>query len=438
VHPDVRIVSCAIAFLAAAGWAAAPAAEIPSDPAFGTTLALDELIAAVLQRNPGLAASRAALEAARQEAARARELEDPTASAMLAPQSLGGAAPFGWDVRAGQRIPYPGKLRLRGEAARDEATAAEEQLAAMRLALAERAAGLYADYYLVARELEINVEHLALLRTFQRVAAARYGAGLVPQQAPLQAEVEAALMLQQGVELAASRRRLVAQLDALLHRPAEAPLPPPPAALAPAPGTGSDGASERDAVMARPELRAARAKVAARQAELELARRARQPDLELMGGYNSMWGTREHRWTVGVGVNLPLRRRRIRDEVAAAQARLDQATAELAGLEDTLLAEAATAAVDRDESLRLLDLYRDRLIPAARDQVAAARASFESGGEPMLALIEAERSLRDAQRRYHEAVAGSLRAQAALARARGEMPGPPQPLPAGDLPPGEK
>jgi len=73
--------------------------------------------------------------------------------------------------------------------------------------------------------------------------------------------------------------------------------------------------------------------------------------------------------------------------------------------------------------MHLIELYRDRVLPAARDQVAAARVSFESGNESMLGLIEAERSLRDAQQQYHEAVAGYVRAQAAVARTLGELPG---------------
>ena len=60
------------------------------------------------------------------------------------------------------------------------------------------------------------------------------------------------------------------------------------------------------AAVERPELRAQRAVIAARQAELELARRGRQPDFEAMAGYNSMWDTPEHRWMVGLGLDHAL------------------------------------------------------------------------------------------------------------------------------------
>lgn len=407
------------------------------DLSLGPTLELAELVAAVLERNASLAASEAAVRAMRATAEQATKLEDPTARAMLAPLSFGGGAPLGYEFQASQMIPYPGKRHLRGETARNEATAAVEDLQAARLDLAAEAASLYADYYLNSREVEINAEHLALLRVFQQVATARYAAGLVPQQAPLQAEVEAARMLHHEVELRATQQRLVARMNALLHRPASSPLPPP-AKLEPRVEAAMDhGAPQAAAGAGRPELRALRARVAARQADLELARRGRYPDFEVMAGYSSLWDVKEHRWSVGLGINLPIRRERIRAEVAVAQARLDQAAGELEQRSDELDAEAVIAAADRQEMAHLVELYRDRVVPAARDQVAAARASFESGEGSMLDLIQAERSLRDAQQQYHEAVAGYVRAGAAVARSLGELAGGQQ-IPAAPTPPGER
>ena len=411
--------------------------QAPPEPSFGSALSLDDLVEAVLARNPSLAEMQAAVRAARARAEQSTSLDDPMATAMVAPLSLGGGAPFGYEVRASQRIPYPGKLRLRGEAARQEAEAAVADLEAARLELATEAVERFADYYLNARELEINTEHLELLADFQEVATARYAAGLVPQQAPIQAEVEAARMLHHGVELRAEQRRLVAQLDALLHRSPEDPLPPPPHELPVPPAAAMEHTAALAVAVERPEVRAQRAAIAAREAELALARRARYPDFEAMAGYSSMWDTPEHRFTVGVGVNVPLRRRRIAAEVASAEAEVDKARAGLERLGDQYQAEVVSATAEREEMAHLVELYTDRVIPAARDQVAATRASFESGGESMLGLIEAQRSLRDAQLEYQRALAGYLRAQATLSRSLGELPNLPA-MPAADAAPEEQ
>lgn len=407
----------------AAAPAATPQSPPPANFSLDEPLTLDELVAGVLTRNQSLVAMAAAVEAARAHAAQAGALDDPMASVMIAPLSLGGGVPFGYEVRGTQRIPYPGKRALREDVARGEAAIAAGNLAAARLELAVRAAELYADYYLNARALEVNTEHIALLGELKDVATARYAAGLAGQQAPIEAEVEAARMLHHEIELRAAKREIVAQLDALLHRPTDAELPAPPAELAIDLSAAMEHAARADtAVVNRPELAAAAAAVAAREGELALARRARQPDFDLMAGYSSMWDTREHRFTVGVGLNLPIRRSRLRAQVAEALSRRDEAQAELERTNDTVRSEAVAAAAHREEMAHLVVLYRERVLPAASDQVAAARASFESGEEPMLGVIEAERSLRDAQLQYHEAVAGLLRTSAALARSKGEIP----------------
>ena len=73
------------------------------------------LIEAVLERNPSLAAARQAWRAAAEGIPQASSLDDPMASFSLAPLSIASSdARFGDVLRLGQRIPFPGTLRLRG------------------------------------------------------------------------------------------------------------------------------------------------------------------------------------------------------------------------------------------------------------------------------------------------------------------------------------
>lgn len=400
------------------------APELHSDPDFGTTLEAEELVSAALSRSPTLPAAEAAVRAARERARQVGALEDPMAAVMVAPLSLGGGdAALGYEVRASQRLPYPGKRPLRRAVATAEAEGAEQELAQARLDVATSASTLFADYHLVAEHQEVVAEHVALLEAFQRVATARYAAGLAPQQAPLQAELELGEMLQEQVSLRARERVLRAQINALLHRAADAPLPPPaPLDLPSSPPTASLEVT-KEALTGRPEARAQQAEVAARRAALDLTRRGLYPDLELMAGYSSMWDMPEHRLVVGAGVNLPFfSRRRIRAEIAEAEARVAEAEAEQQRIDDTFQARLAEATASTDEASQHLQLFRDRVLPAARDQVEAARAAFESGEQPMLALIEAERGLRSAELGYHEVVAAYLRQAAEVERQLGRLP----------------
>lgn len=416
------------------GAAAPPTGSSPAaEPAFGESLARDALVSQVLARNPEARAAQAGWRAALARVPAAAALEYPMVSYSLAPLSIASSdAPFGQELRASQRLPLPGTRRLRREAAAADAAVAEQQLAEVQQRLATMAALLYADLWLVEREREVAREHLRLLETMQRVAASRYAAGLAPQQAPLQAELEAARMEQRLVALAAERRRLAAQVNALLQRPADAPLPPTPVEI----DAPTAFAADADAALAaRPELRAQQAQVEGQQAALELARRAWRPDVDLMTSYSTMWDMREHRWMVGIGVELPLWGERRRAAIAAAEAELARGAAEVAAREATVREELEIATAGLEESSELLRLYRDRVLPAARDQLAAATAAFQSGASDMLAVVEAERGLRSAQSDYYTAQAEQASRVAELRRALGltaaATPGAPQPSPSG-------
>jgi outer membrane protein TolC len=141
-----------------------------------------------------------------------------------------------------------------------------------------------------------------------------------------------------------------------------------------------------------------------------------------MASYNSMWGMEEHRWMAGVGVNLPIWRKRIRAGVAEAEARLGSAESELARLEDEVQAEIEVAMQELQEAVHVVHLYRNRVLPASRDQIAAARAGFETGATTMISLIDAERSLRTAELTYYQALADANTRRAELDRALGRLP----------------
>lgn len=409
-------------------------AATQADALFGGAEILDRdaLVAAVLERNPGLAEARAAWRAAREREPQVRALDDPMVSYSLGPLSIASDdVRFGQVLEARQRIPYPGKLRLRGEAARAAAEAAERSIDTVRLELATEASLLFDDWYLIHRDREITDEHVRLLTDFQRVATARYTAGEAPQQAPIQAEVELAHLVHRRMVLDTEREILAARINALLHRDPAATLPPPPPELPLLDLEPVDPGTLPDlALAARPELARLEAETAAREAEVELRELDRYPDFEAMASYNSMWRETEHQWMIGVGVNLPIRRERIRAGIAEARAETERVESERLRLEDEVRAEVRIAWARLRESRHVLTIYESRVLPAVRDQVRSALAGFETGQTTFLALIEAERNQRTAELEYHQTLAQLHQRRAALERALGTTAGPiPGPAP---------
>jgi outer membrane protein TolC len=383
-----------------------------------------DLVQAVLDRSPTVDMARQAWQAALQREPQARSLDDPVVSYSLAPLSIGASnVRYGQVVRFGQRLPFPGKLKLQGEIARAEAEAAHQDYQAVRLRLATMASLLFDNYYFVHRALEINDEHLQLLRDFQRIATVRYTAGRAAQQDPIQAEVEVAHLLHREVVLQTERRTIGAQINALLHRPPEEDLPAPPPSLDLPEMEGLDPARLQElALQSRPELRANEVEIQAGAAAVKLREKDSNPDFEAMTSYNSMWGVAEHRWLVGVGIHLPLWRKGTRAGVAEVKVRLSRAESRRLELVDAIRAEVYIAYQRLEEAEHVVELYRSRLLPASGDQVRAALTGFETGQNSFLALIEAERNRRTIQLDYEAALADFYRRRAELDRSLGRIP----------------
>jgi outer membrane protein TolC len=381
-----------------------------------------DLVAEVLVRNPTMAQMVAAAQAAAARYPQVTSLEDPRAGAFIGPASIGSRnVETAYRFEVSQAFPYPGKLALRGEVARNEAVAAGADVDDTRLMLAEAARGAFADYYLAARSAEVNEEGLQLLREFRENAAARYRNGQGQQQDILQADVAIARQRERAVALDRARRVARARINTLLNLPADDDLPPPPRqlrALDPLP----EAAQLREtAVRGRPDVAAVRARVAADEAAVALALKEYCPDVEAMAAYDTWWQRPEKdlRPMVGVRLNIPIRTDRRDAAVIEMRSRLAQRQAELAKLVAQVGLQVQEAYEQLREADRSLKLYEESALPAARENVRLAQAGYTVGRIPFLNLIEAQRSLVELRDRQYELLAEARRRRAALDRAVG-------------------
>lgn len=386
-------------------------------------LSVAALVAEVLARNPNLPQMIAAWQAASAKYPQVRSLDDPTLGAMFAPASFGSkTVDSGYSIEFAQKIPFPGKLRLRGQGALAEASAAQNDVEGMRVQLIEAAKLAFYDYYLVDRALSVNDEGLKLLREFRQSADSRFKAGLAPQQDILQADVEIGKQRERGVTLDRVRKVAVARINTLQNLDPNEPLPPPPATLDAVSGLPPVARLREYALMQRPDLRALQDRIAAEETSLALAFREFYPDAEVVAGYNAMMGNgpmRDMAPQVGVRMNLPIRIGRRNGAVLEARARIAQKNAELAGLVNQLNFQVQEAYEQLLESERILVLYDKTILPAARANVKAAQSAYTTGKTPFLSLIEAQRNLVNLRDRNYEATADYFRRLATLERAIG-------------------
>jgi outer membrane protein TolC len=105
--------------------------------------------------------------------------------------------------------------------------------------------------------------------------------------------------------------------------------------------------------------------------------------------------------------------------VAEAEAKVASRRAEIARLTDQVNLQVQEAYAQVQESERVVRLYTERLLPAARGNVKAAESSYVGGRIPFLSLIEAQRNVIELQDRYYEAMTELYRRRATLDRVIG-------------------
>jgi cobalt-zinc-cadmium efflux system outer membrane protein len=392
----------------------------------GPVLERGAYVGAVLHRNRSIESARQAWRAAMGRARQTGALEDPMVNVEVAPLSIGSSsARFGWTAMISQHLPWPGKLALDESVAHAEADAAKSDFEASRRELALTASLLFDQYFVAARSIEINAHHVELMRHMQAAATAQYEVGRGSAQDSLQAEFELTHMEHDTLILASQRDVTVAQMNELLHRAPELPLPPPPKELSspPAPDLAEAGRLEAEAVDRRPDIVAAREHARAQQARADRGSREYLPDVTVSTSFNSMWDMPEHRWMVGLGFNLPVQTGRRGGTVDEAKAMRAQYEADAARMTDAARTQVVVALKQLDESAHVLHLFEKRLLPVARDEVDAARAAFTASQAPFASVVDAEKNLRGVELDQQMARADYDRRRAELDRALGRIPG---------------
>lgn len=402
-----------------------PTARTRGGETRGPELNREQYVRAVLDNNPNIEAARQAWRAALAQYPKESNIDDPVLQYSFAPLSIASSeVRYGQTIQLSQMFPWPGKRSMAGEVALAEAEAAREDYAATRLQLALMASLLFDQYYAVERSLELNAQHRALAEDIKRAAEARYEVGQGSQSDPLQAEIELAQVEYQRLTLTSRRAIITAQMNGLLHNRPDLALPPPPKELdLPEMPALEAPALQQEALANRPEIKAQQAQLAGRHKARELADRAYYPDLGVMAQYSSMFAEYQHQWMLGFSVNLPLQLGARDASVTQAEASIAQVRAKLAGVSDEIRVEVEQARQQLIEAQAVVQLFQERLLPAARAQIDAARAGYVTGRESFQSLIAAERSLRNVEIEYQEMLATLGERRAELMRTLGRIPG---------------
>lgn len=368
-------------------------------------LTAEGLAAWVLEVNPGLVAIKAAAEAASFRIDPAGSLDDPTLSYGVAPLTAGADRGLNQRVDFSQKIPWPGTLAAREEAARYAAVAADHDVDALRLRVIAQAKAAYAEWRFVHVSLDIHHATQALLDELIATTETRYAAGRALKQDVLQAEVERADLDKRLLRILRLRATVQARINALLNRSPDAALPPA-APIARHVGLPAFERLKSLALDRHPELASLEARISAAESRTTLAEKAFYPDFQVGVGYNSLWDNTDKRPVLGLSINVPLDRSKRRSNLGRAQAEKRLAEWALIDRRAEFLADLTQAHAEVVEAQSSVILFRDRLVPLSSEYLETAIADYQSSRGAFLNVIAAEQR--------------QLSTELALARARAD------------------
>ena len=178
---------------------------------------------------------------------------------------------------------------------------------------------------------------------------------------------------------------------------------------------------QKQALQARPELKAFAAKIEAAQSQSELALKNNYPDVSLKAGYNSLWENSNKHFTIGIGVNLPLFRGKYRAAENEAQALIKQVEWQRVDFIAKLREEIQIRYDRTKESLHVLNLHKNKLLPLARKMLDASKLDYQSGKGDFLSVVSSEKNYIQTQLQTEQALADTHRRLAELERASGHF-----------------
>lgn len=395
-----------------AGWLAAAVLATPAAAQQAGPLRLDDVYALARSRNAMVRAQAANVEAARARQPAAATLPDPQVQLGVMNASLPGLrtdmpTSMAPSVQVMQMLPFPGKLALSGRIARQSTEIAQAEAAEAEWEARSRAAMAFYEIYRVDRQLAVMRETVRLLRTFEGVARAMYGAGTGRQADVLRAGVEVARMEAEIARMQAMRASAAARLNAVLDRPADTPVPE--VELPRLPGALPAADTLRAwADATRPLI--ARSRLAIEQAGTRrtLAGREIYPDLTVgvQYGQRAAEAGTERMGSVMLGFNLPVfagrRQYAMRREAAAME---EMATAELADARTQAGARIGELLAELERDRTLLRLYRTSVLPQAEAGVQSALASYRVGAVDFMTLADAQMTVSQYRQELHALLA---------------------------------
>ncbi len=363
-------------------------------------LPLDTLIDEAIKQNPAIKAAKNRWESSKAIIPQVTTLPDPELK--LGYQQIPAVSPIEGAIYGfGQDIPFPGKLKLRGEVAARKAGRIEQEYQATRLAVVARVKEAYFDLHFVHEAIEIVERNKLLLIQFEKTAKARYAVARAAQQDVFRAQVEISRVLDRLAVLEQEKESLHAAINRILNRPPSDPLGRPDEVDLTPLNLQLSELNQR-AQNYSPILLAFGKSIERGEQAVALAEKEYFPDfgLNAFGLRNNRINTNGYQITLGIRIPLYYTTKQ-RKGVQEALATLSSAKADWMNSRQDVLFRVKDAYVRAKRAERLVKVVGSAIIPQATLALQSAQAGYAVGRVDFLTLLNNLLTLQENELELH-------------------------------------
>jgi len=364
---------------------------IGQEPA-STPTPLSQLVAEAETNNPQISAADHGARATRQMAPQVTTLPDPKFTYQQF--SVGSPKPFAGytnsdfayiGVGVSQELPYPGKLRARGEVAERDADTKQSEVEVTKTSIADAVKADYLQLAYLQQTLNILRQNEVVLDQLIQDATAHYQVGQGMQQDVLQAQVNRTKIVKEITMHHQLMGRTQAHLKGLLSRDQGSPdIVTEDLIETPLKRTSDEllGTVRQN----NPEIQVDASSIRTQDAQLASAKQEGKPDFEV--GYIYQNTDRKYRdyYTFTFDVRFP-RKARVNAEIAeATEKRSEWQQTQNAHLQQQL-AEVQEEYVKATSDEELLKEYREGLVPQSDAAYRATLSAYASNREQFIHVL---------------------------------------------------
>lgn len=388
-------------------------------------ITLQQLVEEALRNNRDILAGERRVEAYKNKIPQAGSLPDPMLTVgyqndTLNSYTYGDSPDSKYMFEASQMFPFAGKRGLKEEMAKADAGSQQEALEGLRRKVVARVIELYCDLYLITRNMDILGSRESLYAGVEKAALARYSSGMGTQQEVLMAQTEKYMIVEKGEMLKQKRETLEGMLNLTIGRDVRSPLGIPPVLEETRLETSLDELI-KTAQEKSPEVRVRERMTAGAEAKVSMARREYFPDVTVTAGVDTRGGSYTNMYKLLAGVNLPVFfKSKQEPAVQEALAAQQEAKRDLEGTRLVVASAIRENYAMASSAKRLMDLYRNALIPKSNQDFEAALANYGAGRGDALTVITRLKSLLEFELQYWNQVVEREKAIARIEALTGE------------------